>query len=264
MLFTDDATKITNVSSDVRRIDSLHNPTFKLWRNYIHSPEEHSCPWIAVEGVKQIRELAGSLPVRHLVYTEELGDDSLVTSSGEAFRVPNKLFRKLTAVRSDQGALAFFDKPSWEWGDIAAYVLYLWEFQDPGNVGTLLRTCLASGVCSVVSSPRSVSFFNDKVVRASSAAILRTPFLQGITLDELRTKGYRITVAATREGKSLFRHKFQPPEAVVIGSEGRGLPGSVTGSSDALVHIPMTSRVESLNASVVGSLIAYEIFRGDA
>lgn len=261
LLFPRSTTRISDVSFEVRKIDSPHNPTFKLWRNYLHSPEEISCPWIAVEGLKQIRELCRSLPIRCLVCTEEPADESLVASSQEAFRVPNRLFKKLTAVRSDQGVLAFFDKPSWDWGDIPSYVLYLWELQDPGNVGTLLRTCLASGVCSVVSSPRSVSFFNNKVVRASSAALLRSSFLQGISLNELRTRGYRVTAAVASEGESLFKYSFRPPEAVVIGSEGPGLPESVTGSADSLVHIPMSSQIESLNASVVGSLIAYEIFR---
>ena len=157
--------------------------------------------------------------------------------------------------------LAFFEKPAWKWEDLTPWVLYLDQLQDPGNCGTLLRTAQATGMFSVVTSPRSVACFNSKVVRASAASLFAVPFLEGLKLEELRDRGYALSAATLQEGQSLFEARLEPPQAIVIGNEGSGPTQSTLAMTDGRFHIPMQEHSQSLNAAVAGSLIVYEVFR---
>ncbi len=157
--------------------------------------------------------------------------------------------------------VAFFEKPAWKWEDLTPWVLYLDQLQDPGNLGTLLRTARATGMFSVATSPGSVACFNSKVIRASAGSLFAVPFLEGLELEELQDRGYALSAATLQDGQSLFEARFESPQAIIIGNEGSGPTASTLGLADDQFHIPMRGRSQSLNAAVAGSLIAYEIFR---
>lgn len=244
-------------------IESRQNPQFKQWLKFTLHPESEDCPWLPVEGWKQIEELAERHRVELLLYSDPSDSrvDGLLARSQETVQLPPRLLKSLSTVESPQGAVAFFQKPSWTWKNVTPYILYLYQLQDPGNLGTLLRTARATGIFSLVAGPETVSCFNSKVVRASAAALFSVPFLQGIEMEELSRHGYKLWAAVSREGVSLFQARFEPPLAVLIGSEGAGLDPEVVEKADEKVHIPMHRESESLNAAVAGSLILYEIFR---
>ncbi len=157
--------------------------------------------------------------------------------------------------------MAFFSKPAWKETDLTPWVLYLWKLQDPGNLGTLLRTAQATGSFSVVCSEGTVSRFNSKTVRAAAASLFSVPVLEGVDLNRLEELGYRLWDATARSGRSLFELDFESPAAFVIGNEGVGLDLSWQERIPNKLHIPMDASVESLNAGVAGSLILYEVFR---
>lgn len=244
-------------------IESRQNPKFKQWLKFTTHPEREDCPWLAVEGWKQVGELAERNRIELLFYSDPSDSrlDGLLARSREAAQLAPRLLKSLSTVESPQGAIAFFGKPPWTWKNVTPYILYLYKLQDPGNLGTLLRTARATGIFSLVAGPGTVSCFNAKVVRASAAALFSVPFLEAIEMEELSRRGYKIWSAQTREGISLFRARFKPPLAVLIGSEGAGLDPEVAEKADEKVHIPMEGESESLNAAVAGSLILYEIVR---
>ena len=251
------------MSSSVSRIESRQNPQYKLWKKYISRPEKEDCPWIPVEGWKQIKDLSAQRPIELLLFSEgpERGIKDLVSRSTESVQLAPALLKSLSSLDSSQQILAFFEKPAWSWNDLTPRVLYLHKLQDPGNLGTLLRTARATGIFSVATSPHTVSCFNAKVVRASAASLFSVPFLEGIEAGEFKSRGYRIWVTTPRDGKSLFEASFDSPLAIVIGNEGQGLDATVLELADHHLHIPMQPQVESLNAAVAGSLVLYEVFR---
>ncbi len=254
------------MSSSVSRIESRQNPRYKLWKKYISRPEKEDCPWIPVEGWKQIEDLSTQHPIELLLYSEEAEPrlQNLLSRSNQSFQLAPSLFQNLSTLDSSQQILAFFEKPTWNWDDFTSRVLYLHQLQDPGNLGTLLRTARATGIFSVATSPNTVSCFNAKVVRASAASLFSVPCLEKIEASELKSRGYRLWVTTPRGGKSLFEASFDSPLAIVIGNEGGGVSPDVVGIADHHLHIPMQSQVESLNAAVAGSLILYEVFRQGA
>ena len=127
-------------------------------------------------------------------------------------------------------------------------------------MGTLLRTAEVTDMFSLITSPGTVSCFNSKVVRASTGALFKVPLLQGIDPGELKERGYDLWEASPESGQSLFDVQFKSPLAILVGSEGKGLSSSSSAWASQQLHIPMKA-TESLNASVAGSLILYEVFR---
>ncbi len=247
---------------DLEPITSPQNSAFKRWRSYIRSPADPDCPWIAVEGRKQALDLSRKHRIELLLYST---DDSIAPilsrQSPPTFRLQSSLFSRLSRVRNPQGLIAFFQKPVWNWVDASEWILYLEGMQDPGNLGTLLRTAQATGLFSLVTSHGAVSFFNSKVVRASAGALFQVPFLEGVSLSELRRRHYRIIAACTSSQESLFDRQFAPRTAFLVGSEGRGVTREALEMSDDALRIPMETGSDSLNASVVGSLIMYQVYR---
>ncbi len=226
-------------------------------------PEKEDCPWISVEGWRQIEDLSAQLSIELLLFSERAEPrlQNLLSRSNQSFHLAPSLFQSLSTLDSSQQILAFFEKPTWNWDDFTPRVLYLHQLQDPGNLGTLLRTARATGIFSVATSAHTVSCFNAKVVRASAASLFSVPFLEGIETSELKSRGYRIWATTPQGGRSLFETHFESPLVIVIGNEGRGLGSAVLGLADHHLHIPMQPQVESLNAAVAGSLVLYEVFR---
>jgi TrmH family RNA methyltransferase len=251
------------VLSPVSRIESRQNPQYKLWKKYVSHPEKEDCPWIPVEGRKQIQDLSTQHPIKLFLFSAEADRDiqDLLSRSNQSFHLAPSLLQNLSTLDSPQQILAFFQKPAWDWNDFTSRVLYLHQLQDPGNLGTLLRTAGATGIFSVATSANTVSCFNAKVVRASAASLFSVPLLEGIEASELKRRGYRLWAATPEGGTSLFEAHFESPLAIVIGNEGRGLSPALLELADHHLHIPMQPQVESLNAAVVGSLALYEVVR---
>jgi TrmH family RNA methyltransferase len=140
--------------------------------------------------------------------------------------------------------------------------------QDPGNVGTILRSAEALGATGVIAARGTAHPYSPKALRSSAGSALRLPLLVEIALPvamaQLRVSGVKI-IAASSSGNSAARRPdeidFRAPVALVIGNEGAGLPPEIERSADALVRIPLAEPVDSLNAGVAASLLLYEAAR---
>ena len=147
-------------------------------------------------------------------------------------------------------------------------VIVLAGLQDPGNLGTILRSAEAFGSAGVVLGEGTVSPFNSKVIRASAGSIFRLPViltkaaggLEEISA-KLRTQSVRLIATSSHKGTPLDQANLRGPVAVFVGSEASGLPRAVLGQADELVAIPHMPQVESLNAGVAGSIVLYEAAR---
>ncbi len=244
------------------RIESRQNSRFKLWKEWSIHPERQECPWLPVENRKVALELARTRPIRTLLCSEPEDPrlEPLRRGALETQVIDDKLLRQISAVRSFQGFVAFFEKPEWNWEDLPPNILCVWKLQDPGNLGTLLRTAHATG-CGVVCGPGGVSCFNGKVVRASASALFSTPFLEGKRLAEVKARGWRLVAATPDQGESLFEAELRPPLALIVGNEGAGLEAEALDLAEQRIHVPMAPGCQSLNAAVAGALLLYEVFR---
>ena len=242
-------------------ITSAQNPRFKLWKSYLQSPEDPDCPWIAVEGPKQALDLSSKHRFALLLYSDENCIAPILSrQTPPCVCLPSDLLSRLSRVRSHQGVIAFLEKPVWNWNDVSEWILYLAGIQDPGNLGTLLRTARATGLFSLVSDLGAVSFFNSKVVRASSGSLFQVPFVEGVTLPELKRRNYRVIAASAYGRESLLDQPFAPRTAFLLGNEGRGVTPEALEMSDHAFRIPMETGSDSLNVSVAGSLIMYHVY----
>jgi TrmH family RNA methyltransferase len=136
--------------------------------------------------------------------------------------------------------------------------------QDPGNLGTILRSAEAFGAAGVILGEGTVSPFNSKVVRGSAGSIFRLSVVRTKLADllpRLREKSVRLLATSSHKGAPLPEADFSGPIAVLIGGEGAGISKDVMGKIDEVVAIPHTPQVESLNAGVAASIVLYEIAR---
>jgi RNA methyltransferase, TrmH family len=136
------------------------------------------------------------------------------------------------------------------------------DVQDPGNVGAIVRVAEAAGGTGVVVAGASARPFGWKALRGSMGSALRLPIVAGVTADEAvdaaRSHGCRIVAAVPRDGRPIFEADLAGPLAILVGGEGRGLPGALVDAADERVTIPMQAPVESLNAAVTAALLLYE------
>ncbi len=149
--------------------------------------------------------------------------------------------------------------------DYAPFLLVLDEVQDPGNFGALLRTAEASGVDGVIVTSSNSCSFTSAVTRASAGAdqhmlVARVPKL-GSVLRQLRSENYTILGADSNTDYDYTQIDYNGPTVVVMGAEGKGLRPSVKELCTHLVKIPMLGKIESLNVSVAGGIMMYEVVR---
>jgi TrmH family RNA methyltransferase len=136
--------------------------------------------------------------------------------------------------------------------------------QDPGNLGTILRSAEAFGAGGVLLGEGTVNPFNPKVVRASAGSIFRLPVARVKLLEALeamKKQSLRLVATASHKGTPLDQAKLSGPLAIFIGSEGAGLSRDLIKEMDEVVAIPQAPQVESLNAGVAASIVLYEVMR---
>ena len=144
-------------------------------------------------------------------------------------------------------------------------ILILDNLQDPGNLGTIIRSAASFNFDTIVLSEVSVDLYNDKVIRASEGMIFHTNVIRcniNSFIQELKQNNYKIITTDVHGGKIVSEVDYQAKVAIIIGSEGAGV-GSVKELADESIYIPMNKRCESLNASVAASIIMYEVSKRD-
>lgn len=190
------------------------------------------------------------------------------------YYVIESVFSVISATETPQGVICMMEKPTreietcWEHGQ--GNFLWLDRLQDPGNVGTLIRTAEATGMSGVIFSKETVDPFSPKVVRATTGSLFRVPLLfigePGLETEyslirKMKDKGKHL-VCTFLGARTSYRDVILKNDLVmVIGNEGKGVSSIFQENADIQVSIPMKGQVESLNASVAGALIMYETIR---
>ncbi len=179
--------------------------------------------------------------------------------------VLENIFRHLSDVRTPQGVLAVvripcYSREDMRKGDRQLYLL-LEGIQDPGNLGTMLRTGEGAGVSGILMDRNTADIYSPKVVRSTMGSIFRVPFAVCGSLKEeigsLKAEGVRVYAAALGGEKMYHEEQYPAKTAFLIGNEGRGLSRELLELADERIRIPMGGKVEALNAAVSASLLMY-------
>ena len=184
--------------------------------------------------------------------------------------VPEKVFSGLTDAGTGIGMLAVVRQDMIE-GTIPEgigpedNILVLDRIQDPGNMGTLIRTAVAAGYKAILALSGTVDVYSPKVLRATAGMIFEIPVVyvpdEETLFRILRESGKRIAVTSVEGGVPYYEAGLSRGTALVIGNEGRGVSPSITEEADIRVTIPMRGRIESLNAAVAAAILMYEAVR---
>ena len=263
----------------LRRIESRHNPLVKELRRAFAHGERTQDGDCAIEGIRIVEEaIRSGLRFRSVFFresTESLGQRLLpqIGSHVETLLLPDKIFDAAVPSETPQGVAALVRLREFSLDDIferlqVGPVVVVVGLQDPGNLGTILRSAEAFGSAGSVLGEGTVSPFNSKVVRASAGSIFRLPLVLAKSegglesvIDRLRSQSVRLIATSSHKGTPLDQVRLRGPSAILVGNEGSGLARNLITQVDELVAIPHTPQVESLNAGVAGSIVLYEAAR---
>lgn len=227
-----------------------------------------------VEGPRVVRDALGAgVPIHDALYTEEAAGDPDTMSLLDALRaagadpelVPETELARFADTVTPQGLLVVVDIPRCSLDDVAASRLVVLDaVQDPGNVGTLIRTADALGASGVVVLPGTADPWNPKVVRAAAGASFRIPVVE-TTLESLadwcRSRGVPLLVAAAG-GEAPSRNEGTRDAALVLGNEGAGVSEDVRALADGVVGVPQRGGADSLNVAIAGAILMDRFFGG--
>lgn len=287
-------------------IRSRDNKWLKAFRAALRGRGPAAAEPISVEGSKLVEDgLRAGLEAEALLVSEtgERELERILRAAGQTeagisrfriVRTTDKLFAGVASTETPQGVAALFRQREWRFEDVLRgsasrdgalrgdppLVLVLTRVQDPGNVGTIIRSAEAFGATGAIAARGTADPWSPKAVRASAGSALRLPLLRGmavpVVLVQLRAAGVKIYAAtASSKEEDEAEHIDQSeamektgvatdlrlPAAIFVGNEGHGLPPEVEHAADGTIAVPISDTVESLNAAVAGSILLYEAAR---
>jgi len=270
-------TKAARPNAQTARLRAVgsHNARLKELRLAFRRAERTARGECAIEGVKLLEEaLRHGLHLETVFFSESARPlaEKLLDQIGartETLVLSTALFNSIVPSETPQGVAALLKLRSFTSGQLlgraqeGSFVVAA-GLQDPGNLGTILRSAEAFGAAGIFLTEGTVSPYNSKVLRGSAGSIFRLPFLQ-ISSSELipllREHGVRLLATSSHKGTPLTEANWSLPLAIFIGNEGAGLPREIMHQMDETVVIPQAAPVESLNAGVAASIVLYEAAR---
>jgi len=253
-------------------VSSRANARVKQLRAAFQGHARLSGGMVAIEGDHLLQEALRSGMVLKTVFVRERREVPRIVPRGvEVLRLTDDVFASVVETQSPQGVAALLVPPVPTLEDVmgrasASLILVAAGLQDPGNLGTLVRSAEAFGATGVLTTPGTVSAWNQKALRASVGSVFRMPVV-AVTASEiegLKQRGVRLIAAVGADDFGVVAAQemdFTSACALMIGNEGAGLAAEWMEMCDARVTIPCPGKVESLNAAVAGSLLLYEASR---
>jgi TrmH family RNA methyltransferase len=262
-------------SPDIRPLEGKHNPLLKELRRAFAAGDLTLDGDCAIEGTRIIEEaIRSGLKFRAIFFRESAKNraDRLLPQLAahvEKLVMPDKLFASAVPSETPQGVAALVKCKIFSVDDVIAKsrtgpLVAIAGVQDPGNLGTILRSAEAFDAGGVLLGEGTASVFNSKVIRASAGSVFRLPLAKAKlaeTLSIMKSQKLRLVATSSHKSKSLAEANLSAPLAIFIGSEGAGVPRDLLAKMDEVVAIPHSPMVESLNAGVAASIVLYEVAR---
>lgn len=265
-------------------VSSRANPRVKQLRAAFRGSVRLSGGMIAIEGETLFREaLRGGLPIKTIFLSERIATPAWLPRGVELLYLSDEVFASAVDTQHPQGIAALLVPPTWQieaalssHNSGSPLLLIAAGLQDPGNLGTLIRSAEAFGATAVLITAGTVSQWNSKALRASAGSVFRVPVVQvtPAQIVALKSQGLRLFAAVAFNSETTSGVEGLPSadilvaaadltgaSALMIGNEGAGLSAELLALADVRITIPTPGRVESLNAAVAGSLLLYEAAR---
>jgi RNA methyltransferase, TrmH family len=261
------------IESRLRPVSSGQNALVKELRKAFTQGEPTADGALAVEGLRIIEEAIRSGLRFDAVFFSQSGRAHAarllpqISSHCQALLLPDQVFTSAVSTETPQGVAALVKLKPAKFEDLLEQIsnelllVAVAGIQDPGNLGTIIRSAEAFGARAVLLGEKTVSHYNSKVVRASAGSIFREPMIQvklASAIAQLKPAGVRVLASSSHKGRPLHEANFSGPCMIVIGNEGAGVAPEILAEADELITIPHSARVESLNAGIAASVMLYE------
>ena len=255
-------------------ISSKENELIKHIKKLKDKKERDISGEYLIEGVKLIKEaIQEKAKIKQIIVcdecerTETISQDLMYEiAKFDCIYVTKKIFEYITEVKTPQGILAIIEKESNEQNiDYNQEIIVALDgIQDPGNLGTILRTVDSVGLTQILVSKDTADCYNPKVVRSTMGAIFRVKVIEcedlEKTLKEIKKHKFSIVITSLQTDNSIYDVEYKK-DVIVIGNEANGVSEKIQNLADKKVKIPMLGKTESLNASVATGIILYEYVR---
>lgn len=251
----------------MKRIQSKENPIYKSALKLKKKKYRDSSGAYLLEGVKPLRDAFQTGIAVKTVFLPEGGVAPEGCPPECCIVLEEKLFRQLSDTETSQGVIAVVEKKRYT---VQAFmeavgmgnIVILDRLQDPGNIGTIIRTAEAAGYRGVVVMAGSGDPYAPKVVRSAAGSLLRMPVMQtkgfAETVELVEQMGKQLVVTCLEGAESCFEADLKKDIALVIGNEGQGVSRELMDTSHRKVKIPMEGAIESLNAAVAAGILMYQ------
>ncbi len=258
----------------MQTISSKENELIKHIKKLKDKKERDISNEYIIEGIKLLQEaIQEKVNIKQIIVcddcekTESIPKEIMYEiAKYECVYVTKKIFKYISEVQEPQGILAVIEKNNInkEIDYTQDIIVALDDIQDPGNLGTILRTVDSIGITQILISKESADCYNPKVVRSTMGAIFRIKIIECEDLEkvlkEIKKHKFKIVVTSLQTENSIYDINYNK-KAIVIGNESKGVNENIQTMADEKIKIPMIGKTESLNASVATGIVLYEYIR---
>jgi TrmH family RNA methyltransferase len=222
------------------------------------------------EGIRFVEEAIIEGNVEYVLYSSKLldvnGCERILNSSVQMYEVDNAVIKELCETENPQGIASVVRKSEWNLKSLNQdFIVIADGIQDPGNLGTIIRTSDAAGAGAVYIIKGTVDVFNSKTLRSTMGSIFHVPIFFFDSFEEaiesLKSSGFNVYATSLESSEYIYNYNFKDKTAIVIGNEANGVPEEHIALSTYRVKIPMPGRAESLNAGIAAGVLIYEVIR---
>ncbi|MDO4176288.1 MAG: RNA methyltransferase [Bacillota bacterium] len=253
----------------MKRITSAQNNIYKSALRLTRKKYRDAEGKYILEGIKPLKDaVKQGIEIESIFFREGIENGlGIISDTANLIELEGSLFDEISDTENSQGVLAVVKKKLQDYFGFTGpgSLVLLDRLQDPGNIGTIIRTAEAAGCAGILAIKGTGDVYSPKVVRSAAGSMFRMPIAEGLETSEAveicRKAGKKIAVSCL-EGATDYRDAdLDENTAIVIGNEGRGVSEELMELADVKVKIPMTGEIESLNAAVAAGILLYQAAR---
>lgn len=242
-------------------ITSTQNNQVKAWKKLQTRKEREKTGSFLVEGFHLIEEArASNWKIKEIIVREDVEVPSWCEEQS-AIVVSDIVFQQIAQTNTPQGIIAVIKMK--QHNDFTGnHAIMIDRIQDPGNLGTIIRTADAAGFSAVILGKGTVDLYNDKVIRATQGSLFHIPIIHSDLLEEieiLKEKGFSIWATALQHSEVFTEIPNPKKTALILGNEGAGIHEDILQVADSIVKIPIYGKAESLNVSIAAGILMYHL-----
>ncbi len=251
----------------VEVIRSRSNKTIKEIKKLHERKYRNQQKKFIVEGQRFVREaIESDFHIEYVIINENVQDKFVDLKIKDDYKliVSEVVFKDLCDTKMPQGIIAIVNNKEVDIDVDAGFYILLDKVQDPGNMGTIIRTANAAGASGVILTKGTVDIYNEKTLRSTMGSIFKIPIIVDENLkfvNELKINGFKIICSCLDTDKNFYQVNLSGKVIIAVGNEGNGISDEIYNISDEKVKIPMPGSAESLNVGIASGIMMFEVVR---